>query len=73
MTDEELITYFECTPLPEKLRLDMATTQFDVAQNVKNNLASMLADPKDHHCRNRLIKIANAMEHPYDGPEIPGF
>ncbi|MFA6083263.1 hypothetical protein [Mucilaginibacter sp.] len=73
MTDEELIAYFEHAKLPETLRLDRATTQTNVQQAVKSNLDLMMADAKDHRCRHRLQRIADAMEKPYDGPEIPRF
>jgi predicted component of type VI protein secretion system len=73
MTDEELTAYFEHAKLPETLRLDRACTQFNVQEVVKRNLASLLNDPKDHRCRHRLQRIANAIEKPYDGPEIPRF
>ena len=73
MTDEELILYFEHAALPDSLRLDRATTQNNVAKAVSSNLELMKADPKDHRCRHRLNRIAAAMEHPYDGPEIPRF
>ena len=73
MTDEELIAYFESAGLPETLRLDRATTQLNVQQAVKRNLESMMDDPKDHRSRHRLRRIAEAIEHPYDGPAIPRF
>jgi hypothetical protein len=73
MTDEELITYFEHAKLPETLRLDRATKQHHVREAVDRNIESMLADPKDERCRYRLQRIADAMENPYDGPEIPRF
>ena len=73
MTDEELIAYFEHAKLPDTLRLNRATTQLNVAEIVERNLAVMAANPKDMRCRYRLMDIANAMEHPYDGPEIPRF
>jgi 3-dehydroquinate synthetase len=73
MTDEEIITYFEAAILPETLRLDRATTQLNVKESVKSNIKLMLADPKDTHSRHRLNRIADAMENPYNGPEIPRF
>ncbi|MBD1385904.1 hypothetical protein IDJ75_11485 [Mucilaginibacter rigui] len=73
MTDEELIAYFEHALLPESVRLDRATTQFNVRDAVNQNLESLRADPKDTRCRHRLQRIAMAIEHPYDGPEIPRF
>jgi hypothetical protein len=73
MTDQELTIYFEQAKLPQTLRLDRATTQDNIPQAVKNNLEKMNADPKDHRCRHRLKRIADAIAHPYDGPEIPRF
>ena len=73
MTDEELIAYFEHADLPDSIRLDMATTQYNVKAAVDQNLEAMRADPKDMRSRHRLRRIANAIEHPYDGPEIPRF
>jgi predicted component of type VI protein secretion system len=73
MTDEELIAYFEHAKLPETLRLDRATTQHHVREAVDRNIESMLSDLKDERCRYRLQRIADAMENPYDGPEIPRF
>ena len=73
MTDEELIAYFEHALLPESIRLDRATTQFNVKDAVKRNLEMMMADPKDMRSRHRLRRIADSMENPYNGPEIPRF
>jgi hypothetical protein len=73
MTDEELIAYFEHAKLPKTLRLDRATRQLRVSESVHMNIQLMLADPKDERCRYRLQRIADAMENPYDGPEIPRF
>ncbi|GGH04334.1 DUF6965 family protein [Mucilaginibacter phyllosphaerae] len=73
MTDEELIAYFEHAKLPETLRLDRATTQYNVQQAVSTNLETLRASTTDHRCRHRLKRIAYAMENPYNGPEIPRF
>jgi hypothetical protein len=73
MTDEELIAYFEHAILPETLRLDRATTQHFVKENVHRNLELLQENPNDTRCRHRLRRIANVMEKPYDGPEIPRF
>ena len=73
MTDEELIAYFEHAKLPDKLRIDRATTQHQVQQAVYHNIEILKSDSTDARCRNRLNRIAAAMEHPYDGPEIPRF
>jgi hypothetical protein len=73
MTDEELIEYFKHATLPDSLRLDRATTQYNVRNAVNDNLELMRANPKDERCRYRLQRIVNAIEHPYDGPELPRF
>jgi hypothetical protein len=71
MTDEELIEYFKHAILPGTLRLDRATTQHNVANAVATNIESMKENLRDERCRYRLHRIVNAIEHPYDGPEIP--
>jgi hypothetical protein len=71
MTDPELIAYFDNKELPKVLRLDRATTQHEVAEAVKRNIENIKADPNDHRSRHRLTRIMEAVEHPYDGPEIP--
>ncbi|MDR6943657.1 DUF6965 family protein [Mucilaginibacter pocheonensis] len=71
MTDQELIAYFETAVLPEVLRINRAITQYNVKEAVERNLELMQNDPKNVHARHRLSEIKNALEHPYDGPEIP--
>jgi len=71
MTDQELIGYFETKDLPETLRIDRATTQTEVKEAVERNIGSMLKVPNDGRAKHRLIQILNALENPYDGPEIP--
>ena len=71
MTEQELITYFETASLPEKLRIDRATTQFDVKEAVARNLETIRIDPKNENAKHRLMQIVHALEHPYSGPEIP--
>lgn len=71
MNDEELIAYFNDKTLPDVLRLDRATTQHEVKDAVERNTANILANPQDHRSRHRLTRIMEAMETPYDGPEIP--
>ncbi|WP_454803402.1 DUF6965 family protein [Mucilaginibacter phyllosphaerae] len=73
MTDEELIAYFEHAKLPDTLRLDRASTQYNVAQAVTYNLDLLRTDTSDHRCRHKLTRIAYAMENPYNGPEIPRY
>ncbi|WP_179412715.1 DUF6965 family protein [Mucilaginibacter sp. E4BP6] len=71
MTDQELTVYFETATLPETLRINRAITQFSVKEAVSRNLDAMRSDPKNMHARHRLTEIRNALEHPYNGPEIP--
>jgi hypothetical protein len=71
MTDQELIAYFETATLPSILRLDRASTQYEVKEAVERNIEMLKRNDKDGHARHRLVQIMNAIEHPYDGPEIP--
>lgn len=71
MTDQELFAYFDNKELPLTLRLDRATTQFEVKDAVQRNTENIKANPNDHRSRHRLIQIMEALEHPYEGPEIP--
>jgi hypothetical protein len=71
MTNVEIIAYFKDKSLPEFLRLDRATTQHEVREAVARNVTNILADPQDHRSRHRLTRIMEAIETPYDGPEIP--
>ncbi|MCW3116886.1 MAG: hypothetical protein JWM28_968 [Chitinophagaceae bacterium] len=72
MTDQELIAYFEAVTLPEILRIDRATTQYEVKDAVGRNLAMLKEGDKGGHAKHRLTQIMNAIQHPYNGPEIPG-
>lgn len=72
MKDEELVAYFESAKLPETLRIDRATTQYEVRDAVARNIEMMRNDPKNGHARHRLMQIMYAIENPYNGPEIPG-
>ena len=72
MTDQELITYFDNKELPLTLRLDRATTQYEVKDAVERNLAMLKEGDKGGHAKHRLIQIMHAIECPYTGPEIPG-
>jgi hypothetical protein len=71
MTEQELITYFETASLPETLRIDRATTQFEVKEAVARNLETIRMDPKNENAKHRLMQIIHALEHPYSGPAIP--
>jgi hypothetical protein len=71
MTDPELIAYFENKALPQTLRLDRATTQHEVKDAVQRNIENIKASPDDHRSRHRLARIVEAIENPYDGPDIP--
>jgi hypothetical protein len=73
MTDQELIAYFDNKELPQVLRIDRATTQYDVAEAVNRNIGNIMANPKDHRSRRRLVNIMDAMDTPYSGPDIPRF
>jgi hypothetical protein len=72
MTDEEIIDYFKTAVLSDILRLDRACTQHEVKEYVPRNIELMLSNPKDPGARHRLLNMINALEHPYDGPGIPG-
>ncbi|WP_184546250.1 DUF6965 family protein [Mucilaginibacter sp. FT3.2] len=71
MTEQELIAYFETANLPETLRLDRASTQFEVKEAVARNIEIMQTDLKNSNAKHRLMMIVHALEHPYSGPEIP--
>jgi hypothetical protein len=71
MTDQELIAYFDNVTLLETLRINRAITQFNVKEAVEQNIEMVRNDPKSSHARHRLVQIMNAIENPYDGPEIP--
>lgn len=71
MTEQELIAYFETATLPETLRIDRATTQFEVKEAVARNLETIRIDPQNENAKYRLMQIIRALENPYSGPEIP--
>jgi hypothetical protein len=71
MTEQELIAYFDKITLPETLRINRAITQFNVKEAVDRNIEMMRNDPKNDHARHRLIQIMDAIETPFNGPEIP--
>jgi hypothetical protein len=71
MNFDELTQYFANIELPQELRLDRATTQFNVADQVKILLTNMQLYPENWRHQHRLLKIKNALENPYNGPGIP--
>lgn len=71
MSQQELIAYFENRDLPEILRLDRASTQHEVKESVRRNIDMMLSNTDGSRAKHRLRQIMNALETPYDGPEIP--
>lgn len=71
MSPQELIAYFENKKLPAVLRLDRASTQHDVAAAVSRNIERMGTNANDWRAKHKLEQIRNALETPYDGPEIP--
>ena len=71
MTPQELIAYFKTVTLPETLRLDRASTQLEVKEAVRRNIETMLLDKDGGRAMHRLLQIKNALETPYNGPEIP--
>jgi hypothetical protein len=73
MTNEEVIAYFTNKDLPEILRLDRATTQYEVKEAVRRNIETLTANPNDGRAKTRLIQIMNALETPYSGLAIPSL
>lgn len=71
MSFDELNDYFSTATLPEELRLDRASTQLHVADFVKQLLTNMQLHPDNWRHKHQLLRIKNALEHPYDGPGIP--
>jgi predicted component of type VI protein secretion system len=69
MTNEELIAYFENKELPHILRINRAITQHEVKDAVRRNIERI----NDSRAKHRLMDIMNALENPYDGPEIPAL
>jgi hypothetical protein len=67
MTNEDLIAYFENKELPKILRINRAITQHEVTEAVRRNIENI----NDSRAKHRLMEIMNALESPYDGPEIP--
>lgn len=73
MTAEGFSAYFENIDLPQQLRLDRACTQFNVAERVKRLLENMVRQPENWRHGHELMRIKNALENPYSGPEVPRF
>ena len=71
MTNEELIEYFKNRELPGVLCINRAITQHEVKDAVQRNIENIRNNPNDGNARHRLTQIMNALETPYDGPEIP--
>jgi hypothetical protein len=70
MSAQELIAYFEHKELPQTLRLDRASTQYEVKEAVLRSIERMQANPDDWRAKHRLEQIMNSLEMPYDGPGI---
>jgi hypothetical protein len=71
MSDQDIFDYFKDKTLPEILRLDRATTQFEVKDAVKRNIEALKGNSQDHHAKHRLLRIIDAIDKPYSGPELP--
>jgi len=71
MTNEELIAWFKDKELPQILRINRAITQHEVKDAVQRNIGVIITNPNDHRAKHRLIEIMNALQSPYNGPEIP--
>lgn len=73
MTDTELIAYFEAADLPDMLRVDRATKQYELPKYVKQYVDSLRQRPEDKNARYWLFRIKKAMDEPFTGQEIPRF
>lgn len=73
MTVDELSAYFQQYTLPKVLRLDRATHQQNVEEQVAQLLDNMRRQPENWRHEHQLLRIKNALEHPFDGQEIPRF
>lgn len=67
MSYDELNEYFETAILPETMRIDRATTQYNVAKYVKQDLEMLKQQPNDTGSKHRLLQIKNGLENPYKG------
>jgi hypothetical protein len=73
MTDIELIAYFEAADLPEMLRVDRATKQYELPKYVKQYTDQLKQQPLDKNARFWLLRIKKAIEEPFAGQEVPRF
>jgi hypothetical protein len=73
MTDAELIAYFESAELPEMLRVDRATRQYELPRYVKQYVDSLKQRPEDKNVRYWLLRIKKALDEPFAGQEIPSM
>jgi hypothetical protein len=73
MTDAELIAYFENTELPEMLRVDRATKQYELPKHASHYVNLLKQRPEDKNVRFWLLRIKKALDEPFNGQEIPGF
>ncbi|WP_157543967.1 DUF6965 family protein [Mucilaginibacter paludis] len=67
MSYEELKTYFDTAVLPDTMRIDRATTQYEVAKYVKLDLETLRQQPNDPGSKYRLMQIKDRLENPYRG------
>jgi hypothetical protein len=73
MTDAELIAFFEAADLPEMLRVDRATKQYELPRYVKQYIDQLKQQPQDKNARFWLLRIKKAIEEPFAGQEVPRF
>lgn len=73
MTDDELIAYFEAANLPDMLRVDRATRQYELPHYVKHHTDLLKQKPEDKNIRYWLLRIKMALDEPFAGQEIPRF
>jgi hypothetical protein len=71
MTDAELIAYFETAELPDMLRIDRATKQYELPKYVGHYLDLLKQTPDDKDARFWLLQIKKALDEPFAGQEIP--
>lgn len=71
MTDAELIAYFETASLPDMLRVDRATRQYELPHYVKQYTNLLKQKPEDKNVRYWLLRIKMALDEPFAGQEIP--
>jgi hypothetical protein len=73
MTDAELIAYFENAELPEMLRVDRATKQYELPKYASQYVNLLKQKPEDKNVRFWLLRIKKALDEPFNGQEIPQF